>query len=159
MIFFSNRVGSHWPAVRQRARLLWQVNSQATPRKAKRPAQLTTEARGINRLLTPDRALGRGVLKLISGRLGCGRRCFNLRFQIRNVKAGTRLHRGILDEGGYVLRDNLCRDLEAPHLVLEGVPISDRTLSKAAGRSASKGSEPPRRQRPFHLGKRRVAGR
>jgi hypothetical protein len=52
---------------------------------------------------------------------------FDLGLKIANVEAGSGLHRRILNEAGDILGNDLARNLEPPHLVLEGIPIADRT--------------------------------
>src|ERR1700712_4419361 len=68
--------------------------------------------------------------KSVRGGLGSGCGLFDLRLQVLDVEAGPSLHRWVLDEGRDVLSDDLARDLETPHLVLEHVPIGDGPFRK-----------------------------
>ena len=68
---------------------------------------------------------------------GSGDRLLYPLFEVRNVKARTSLHPGILDQKRYVLRNYLCGYLEAPHLVLEGIPISDRRRHLSVGQKSA----------------------
>src|ERR1700710_1046667 len=75
---------------------------------------------------------GGGRQRILSVRLSFrGGNClFHFLPEAPDVEAGAGLHWRILDQCRYILGDNLGRDLKAPHLVLENVPVGDRAFSE-----------------------------
>ena len=55
-------------------------------------------------------------------------RCFDLFLQIGSAEARARLHWRKLDKAGDVLGDDLLRNLRAPDLMLELIPIVKRAV-------------------------------